>query len=1156
VERSEGLSVTTARAQTDSAGRLTFGRDRPSPASLPTFAPHAALAGAAALAVVFEALRIDTGDAYWLLAAAVCAVVALVFTWRRQSELRFAPVVAIALAYHLAVVTAHVAGGVAGDQDPLAYGIYGSELLDGRYPEAEYPAGAVLLFGLEALVGHGSALVSNRLLMVPFELMCVAGIWGLHTRHSRWLAAALAIWPMSVFYWEYRFDLVPAGLLVVGLLLAHRGRWGWSGALLGLGAIAKWSPGVSFVFLAVWLVAGRRWRELRWFAASFVAVLLVHVPLLLWNADHVLNPYADQGGRETTNESVWYFPLRILGLTRGGEDREWAPAGAPHAADQVVVAIQAALMIGLLAAAVSVRRSPKGGLAIAALAPALFLLTNRVFSPQFMVVVAAALLFACALMARNRAEQLFVAMLVLGAAFANAFVYPYARGLLDLSWTPASALVYLLALPAVAVVLRSTLAQRAPALVGAPSSDAPLPDFGFRDVAAAISTRDTDGERGAGLPAWTSRALAWATGFVGVLFLVPAIFAAVVLPYRYWDSLAFGSWSRSIAEGGGLWDNASVFALSRPVVYVPQGLAWRYLDDGAWVGRLYSVSLGIALVVAVWLLAGRLSRWDDATPVTRSLSLGVLLASAVFAGLIAAGMTDIPVAAGSAATAAALWRAPTRWLLVLVAVLAAATVLAKASGLIALVGLAAAVLALNGRRAVPGVVGMALGIGVALVYDAWQASRIGRSLVDFLSAGNEQYWLDRGAAARWDALARAEWLGASVRLLILYGLVHAVARAAGARPRIALAAAAAAALAWSIVGPLAVDDGVPHPFNGSILGLAAWLVIVAAIGSAPFLASEDPIDRRVYLALLLWLAPTAVVWAWTRADEVRHLAPVWPAFVLLAAAALVSVSFALARLRPGAVVVPALAVLVLAVANIPSIDGLGRQGWRQLLDLGWSGWTNQADVENFAWGPFSYVVNLARENVGESDRVVTSDGRLSYFFPDRVDVRYATTCGELEGARFFSFLSSGESLKLAQLGLQPTDPLGWIQCARPHVELVGEQPGIYAAFVVGGPPARASTLADCHLTATEGQLSDAVFGDGLSYAQASALVTRALAVGFAGSRIERTGCSTFRVLVTGIPDDSEVRADFREQASLVGFEVAYEPAVRYPEVPAGIPPVP
>ena len=1128
------------------------------PSSPPTFAPHAALAGGATLAVLFEALRVHTDEPYWLVAAATFVAVALIFAWRRQTELRFAPVMAIAAIYHLAVVTAHLAGGATADQDPEAFWIYGSELLDGRYPETEYPAGAVLLFGLEALLGDGSALTPNRLLMVPFQLLCVAGIWGLHTRHSRWLATALAVWPMSVFYWEYRFDLVPAGLLVVGILLAYRRRWGWSGAALGIGALVKWSPGVSFVVLVVWLVAGRRWHELRRFAAAFVAVVLVaHVPLLLWDADHVLNPYADQGGRATTNGSVWYFPLRALGLTSGGEGREWAPTGAPPVVDLVVVAIQAALMLGLVAAAVSVRRSTSRGLAIAALAPALFLLTNRVFSPQFMLVVAAAILSACALSARHRAEQLLVGMLVIGAAFANAFVYPYAEGLLGLSWTPASGLVYLLALPACAVVLRSTLTQRSPALADEASSDAHLPDFGFRDVAAAISTGETRSDAHApGLPAWTRRALAWATGAVSVVFLVPAIFVAVVLPYRYWDSLAFGSWSRSIAEGRGLWDNASVFGLSRPVVYVPQGLAWRYLDDGDWVGRLYSISFGVALLIAVWLLAGWLSRRDTAAPVARSISMGVLLGSAVFAGLLAAGMTDIPVAAGSAATAAVLWKAPNRWLLILAAALAAATVLAKASGLIALAGLAAAALVLNGRRAVPGVVGVVLGVGVALVYDTWQASRIGRSLTDFLSAGNEQYWLDRGAAARWDALARAEWLGASVRLVIVYGLVHGLARAAGARPRIALAAAAAGALAWTIAGPLVADDDAPYPFDGSVVGLVCWLVIAVAIGAAPFLAGDDPVDRRVYLALVVWLAPTGIVWATSRADEVRHLAPVWPAFVLLASAALVSVSFALARLRPSAVVVPALAVLILALANIPSIDGLGRQGWRGLLDLGSSGWTDQAEVENYAWGPFSYVVNLARQNVGASELIVTSDGRLSYFFPGRTEVRYARTCGELEGTRFFSFLMAGESLVLAQAEGQPVEPLGWVQCEQPRLELVGEQEGIYAAYVVGGPPTRAPTAEDCRITSAPGHLNDAVFGEDLRYESASDLVTRALAVGFQGARVERTGCSTFRVVVTGVPDDTTVQADFRQQAERVGFEVVYTPAARYPEVPAGIAAVP
>jgi hypothetical protein len=196
-----------------------------------------------------------------------------------------------------------------------------------------------------------------------------------------------------------------------------------------------------------------------------------------------------------------------------------------------------------------------------------------------MLVVAAVIFVACA-PSRSRSEQPLLGFLVMGAAFANAFVYPYARELLDLSWTPASAVVYLLALPAIGVVLHTALAERSVVLAGDSGADARAPDFGFRDVAVVISAVGAgSGSDAPAVPPWTRRALAWATGVVGVIFFVPAAFVAVVLPYRYWDSLAFGSWSRSIAEGKGLWQNASVFELSRPAFYV------RRASCGATCGR-------------------------------------------------------------------------------------------------------------------------------------------------------------------------------------------------------------------------------------------------------------------------------------------------------------------------------------------------------------------------------------------------------------------------------------------------------------------------------------------------------------------------------------------------------------------------------------------
>ena len=66
---------------------------------------------------------------------------------------------------------------------------------------------------------------------------------------------------------------------------------------------------------------------------------------------------------------------------------------------------------------------------------------------------------------------------------------------------------------------------------------------------------------------------------------------------------------------------------------------------------------------------------------------------------------------------------------------------------------------------------------------------------------------------------------------------------------------------------------------------------------------------------------------------------------------------------------------------------------------------------------------------------------------------------------------------------------------------------------------------------------------------------RAREGGFAGTKLERSGCSTFRVVVTGVPADDAVQADVARQAEGVGLPVEYEAAVRYPEVPSDVAPV-
>ncbi len=662
-----------------------------------------------------------------------------------------------------------------------------------------------------------------------------------------------------------------------------------------------------------------------------------------------------------------------------------------------------------------------------------------------------------------------------------------------------------------------------------------------------------------GLPRALRIVIRLQAALLAAVFLVASLFVAVVMPYRSWDSLAFGAWSRQIAQGQHVFSDVIATNLNRPLFYVGQGYAWRWLGYHEWIGRSLSVAFAAGFVGGVWLVAGQLGRPNGTRDLLRSLAVAVALASSVFATYVAAGMTDVPVAATSVLAAAALWSRAPAWIrLPLVALAAAAAGLSKPTSFAALAGIVCATpFLLRGpgerRRLIQGLAALAVGIGAALAYDAVEAHRLHQSLYVFLHAGNTDYYLAQGAAQRWERIARGDWLGEAARLPVLYGLLYGLVRAVGARARIAAAIAAPAAIAWAIAGPIVADGGTPYPFAGGVtLGAIGFVALAACLLAAPFLSAEDALDRGGYVALLIWLAPGLVIGLALRSDDVRFLSPAWPAVVLLAGAALAVVGRSLARLRPVVALVPVTAVALLVVANLTSIDGLGASGWRGLRDLGRSGWSNQARVENYAYGPFSYELDLARANVGPGQRIVSSDGRLKYFFPGRVSVEYPKTCADLAGARYFALLTGGESADIAAHVIGTSaDPLSWAQC--PNLTLVGAQPGIYAVFVIGTPSV-ASTLGDCHISTTAGQLLDAVFVDDVGYAAARDVLKRVGAAGFR-ARIEQTTCAGFRVVVPGIPKSAGARADFRGEAKHRGFRVELVPAVRYPEVAADIEPI-
>ena len=195
--------------------------------------PHVVLAAGAVAVLAAEYLFRTRGNPYgfntekpaWLLVEPAAALVALAYAWRAQDRLRLAPLLGLAVGFHLLWLAVHVHLGVPGDQDTDVYRLEGISLLHGHYPRSEYPPGGVVLFALESWLHRSAVHTANAFVMVPFQLAIVGSVWSLRTRFSAWLAALVALWPMSAYWWEFRFDLVPAALLALGLALALWGIW-------------------------------------------------------------------------------------------------------------------------------------------------------------------------------------------------------------------------------------------------------------------------------------------------------------------------------------------------------------------------------------------------------------------------------------------------------------------------------------------------------------------------------------------------------------------------------------------------------------------------------------------------------------------------------------------------------------------------------------------------------------------------------------------------------------------------------------------------------------------------------------------------------------------------------------------------------------------
>jgi hypothetical protein len=606
---------------------------------------------------------------------------------------------------------------------------------------------------------------------------------------------------------------------------------------------------------------------------------------------------------------------------------------------------------------------------------------------------------------------------------------------------------------------------------------------------------------------------------LAAVFLIAALVVAVALPYGEWDAMAFGSWSRQIAEHWPHIRFTDVGAASyhRPLFYFLQGTVWSIFGFHQWLGRLLALAFSVVLIAGV--------AWTTAQTVRVERRLAAALAVVVvvlitpFATFVVSGLSDLPAAALVALTAAVLltprlgsFRLP------LVGVVAALAVLTKPSSLAALVGLGAAVLlgSRTGlRQRATATAAIAAGTVVGLLYDLVQARFVHMGLRSFLTVGSDGFYANLAASSRKRVLLDGGWLGSELRVLVMFSIAYALIRLAVAH-RPAVLAAFVIAIGWSWLGPhLAGQHGV----RVGILAAGNWaqqaaVILLAASLLLALLAPAAAIPSRLQLARgLVWATPPFVVWALKVVYADRLLAPAWPALVLLIVWSTLPV-FAAARAvrREWLALVPASALIILGAYAVQNVNGLGSSGWRQLRAGGLAGLGNAALMRNVALGgDFSSEINALEPQVGPHDRILSYDQRLRFFYLDQFVFAAPQACTQLQGDRIFVLLESDEVRR--SFGARAT-PGYWDAC-HPKLTRVDERPGAYAIYINGG---LRTTVGGCGAPTPAPGLVIRFDQPFKTNGAATAALTKVVAVGFVQAHVEYIGCADYEIIETGVPD--------------------------------------
>ena len=332
----------------------------------------------------------------------------------RAAKLKWAIVVA---AFCLLHVLFFARVFYSGGPDVEGYFRYAANMGQGLLPyrdfAVEYPPGALVVFYLPYLVssslqGYGAAFTLEMLVFDIAALLLVLGL-GRRLGISPWKClvgytlAMVAIGSIMV----QRFDMVPAVITLGALYAFSRGNFKTAWAILAVGTMTKLFPGLLAPLFLIYQLRRGGWRSAVPSMAVFaVVIMFIAAPLMAFNSQGFISSFTVQSQRALQLEST-YSSLLLLGNSLGlisaqpvqgsiSFDIASSLAGPLAKYSMVLMGLGFLGVYGLYFR--NCRKLPGSSIAVtpdaAELADMLnysfavlimMLITNKVFSPQFMV---------------------------------------------------------------------------------------------------------------------------------------------------------------------------------------------------------------------------------------------------------------------------------------------------------------------------------------------------------------------------------------------------------------------------------------------------------------------------------------------------------------------------------------------------------------------------------------------------------------------------------------------------------------------------------------------------------------------------------------------------------------------------------------------------